>query len=135
MLNSSRRLILSLTLFAAVAALSGCGNNFGFPGVYKINVEQGNIVNQEMVDQLKLGMTRRQVNFVMGTPLVKDSFNASRWDYRYTLRNGNDTLSEEHVYVFFEEDKLVKVEGTLLPAWAKDGATEQEATDIDEQEE
>jgi len=103
-------------LFAAV--ITGCGNNFGFPGVYRIDVEQGNIVTQEMVDQLKPGMSRRQVRFVMGTPLVEDTFNDDRWDYRYTVRNGIDTLEQNQVTVFFEGDALVNVSGSLLPEWA-----------------
>ncbi len=66
---------------------SACGF-VGFPGVYKINVEQGNIVTQEMVDQLKPGMNRRQVRFILGTPLIEDTFNQNRWDYLYVKRNG-----------------------------------------------
>lgn len=108
---------LSVLILLAVA---GCGSNIGFPGVYRINVEQGNIVNEEMVEQLRLGMTRRQVRFIMGTPLVEDTFQPDRWDYRHLVRNGNKTLSESHLSVFFEGDKLVNVTGTLLPEWAKD---------------
>ena len=108
------RLIL-LTLL--VASLSACGV-VGFPGVYRINVEQGNIVTQEMVDQLKPGMSKRQVRFIMGTPLVEDTFNQNRWDYPYSIRNGGELLSESHVTVFFDGDSLVNVTGDVLPEWA-----------------
>ncbi len=108
------RLIL-LTLI--VASLSACGV-VGFPGVYRINVEQGNIVTQEMVDQLKPGMSKRQVRFIMGTPLVEDTFNQNRWDYPYSIRNGGELLSSSHVTVFFEGDSLVNVTGDVLPEWA-----------------
>ena len=107
--------ILLLTLL--VASLSACGV-VGFPGVYRINVEQGNIVTQEMVDQLKPGMSKRQVRFIMGTPLVEDTFNQSRWDYPYSIRNGGELLSSSHVTVFFEGDSLVNVTGDVLPEWA-----------------
>ena len=90
-----------------VLSLSGCGS-WGFPGVYRINVEQGNIVTQEMVDQLKPGMTRRQVRYILGTPLIEDSFNRDRWDYIYTLRNGNTRLAETRLSVYFEGDTLTR---------------------------
>ena len=114
-----RQALRSTTLLILlVTGLSGCGNNFGFPGVYRIDVEQGNIVTQEMIDQLKAGMTRRQVRFVLGTPLLEDTFNDDRWDYRYSVRNGLDTLEENRITVFFEEDELVNVTGSLVPEWA-----------------
>ncbi len=105
-----RFLILSLLL----AALSACGN-IGFPGVYRIDVEQGNIVTQEMVDQLKPGMNRNQVRFILGTPLVEDSFHQSRWDYIYTVRNGNVTKVSKRLSVFFEGDELSHFTGTFVP--------------------
>jgi outer membrane protein assembly factor BamE len=73
-----RRFSLFAALVWLALTLSGCGN-FGFPGVYRIDVEQGNIVTPEMIEQLKPGMTRRQVRFVMGTPLIEDTFNDNRW--------------------------------------------------------
>ena len=118
-----------IPILMAVALLSGCGSNFGFPGAYRIDVEQGNIVTDEMVEQLQPGMSRRQVRFVMGTPLVEDTFNPDRWDYHYVKRNGTKTLSESQLTVFFEGDALVNVTGTNLPAWAQDAATEEPAED------
>ena len=94
--------------------LGGCGT-VGFPGVYRINVEQGNIVTQDMVDQLKPGMNRRQVRFILGTPLVEDSFNQSRWDYAFVTRNGNTIIAEQQLTVFFEGDTLTRFTGTLTP--------------------
>ena len=96
--------------------LSGCSLS-RFPGVYRINIEQGNILTQEMIDQLEPGMTQRQVKFILGTPLVKDSLNQNRWDYRYLLRIGNETLKQSLVTIYFDGDKLSHVEGDLLPAW------------------
>ena len=77
-----------------LCALAGCGSNFGFPGVYRINVEQGNVVNEEMVEKLRPGLNKRQVRYIMGTPLIEDSFHDDRLDYRYLLRNGTETLAE-----------------------------------------
>ena len=96
----------------AVICLSACGF-VGFPGVYKIDVEQGNIVTQEMVDQLKPGMSRRQVRFILGTPLIEDPFNQARWDYPYVKRNGMKVLSESRLMVYFDGDSLVRYEGDI----------------------
>ncbi|MEP5763518.1 MAG: outer membrane protein assembly factor BamE [Halieaceae bacterium] len=104
---------LLLSLFFAL--LTGC-SSWGFPGVYRINVEQGNIITQEMVDQIKPGMTRRQVRFVLGTPLLEDPFHSNRWEYIYMLRNGNNTIIEDRLTVFFEGDTLVSYNTTLTPS-------------------
>jgi outer membrane protein assembly factor BamE len=112
-----RFLLISL----AIAALSACGF-LGFPGVYRIDVEQGNIITQETVDQLKPGLSRRQVRYILGTPLVEDPFNRDRWDYAYVKRNGLDILAEAHVTVFFEGDSLVDVQGDHVPAGWGGGA-------------
>ena len=101
-----------------VVCLHGCGSSFGFPGVYRLSLEQGNIVTEEMVEQLKAGMTRRQVRVIMGTPLIEDTFNSQRWDYRYTVRLGQDTLKENRVTVVFDGDALTNVTGDLVPDWA-----------------
>lgn len=112
-----RIIFRSLVITFAMTCLGACGF-VGFPGVYKINVEQGNIVTQEMVDQLKPGMSRRQVRFILGTPLLDDPFNQHRWDYVYVKRNGQDVLDEAHVQVVFNGDKLEHIEGDYQPEWA-----------------
>jgi len=111
-----RSLLLSLL---CLPGLSACGA-FSFPGVYRINIEQGNIVTQEMIDQLQPGMSRRQVRFIMGTPLVEDTFNADRWDYPYEIKRGEEMIRKAQVTVRFDGDALAAVEGDYLPAWARD---------------
>ena len=106
-----RTLLISL----AIACLSAC-SFVGFPGVYKIDVEQGNIITQEMADQLQPGMSRRQVRFILGTPRVEDTFNQDRWDYPYVKRNGLKVLSESRLTVMFDGDELQTVTGDYLPA-------------------
>ena len=116
---------LAMTLISACSAV-------GFPGVYRIDVEQGNIVTQEIADQLQPGMSRRQVRFILGTPLVEDTFNRDRWDYVYTRRNGLDVLAEERLTVTFEGDSLVGVSGDYTPA-AFGGAPETEVAEETEE--
>ena len=104
---------LLLSLIVSLTTVAGC-SNIGFPGVYRINVDQGNIVDQDMVDQLKPEMTRRQVRFVLGTPIIEDTFNNDRWDYVRVLRRGDDVLFRTQLTVIFENDVLADVEGDLV---------------------
>ena len=120
------KLILPLTVGCLLAGLVGCGSNFGFPGVYRINVEQGNVVTEEMVEQLRPGLNRRQVRYIMGTPLIEDSFHSDRWDYRYLLRNGSDTITETQLTLWFEGDDLVRAEGPDAPDWDQSESAEEE---------
>lgn len=113
----------------AIALLSACGF-IGFPGVYKINVEQGNIVTPEMAAQLKPGMTRRQVKFILGTPLIQDTFDQNRWDYLYSKRNGSKVLSESLLTVEFDGDLLANVSGDLAPSdWGAEVTSNPEDVD------
>jgi outer membrane protein assembly factor BamE len=107
-----------MLLLPAVLATSGCGF-VGFPGVYKIDVEQGNLVDQKMIEQLQPGMSRRQVRFIMGSPLVEDTFNPNRWEYPYVIRNGRNIIREAQVSILFDGDRLVEVRGDYLPEWAR----------------
>lgn len=112
------------TLIAALfcAVLGACGF-IGFPGVYRIDIEQGNIVTQEMADQLQPGMSRRQVRFILGTPLVEDTFNQDRWDYPYSKRKGLKVKEKGGLTVIFDGDSLVEVKGEYLPsAWQTEAA-------------
>lgn len=111
----------------ALLSLASCGNNFGFPGVYRINVEQGNVVTDEMVEQLRPGLNRRQVRYIMGTPLVEDAFHSDRWDYRYLLRNGNETLSTTQLTLWFDGDELIRAEGPDAPTWGEPQSEESDS--------
>ena len=96
--------------------LIGCGNFTLFPNVHRIEIQQGNIIEQDMVDQLKPGMTKAQVRFVLGTPLIADTFNQSRWDYYYSIVDGEGKKTTEQFSVFFEDDKLQSFEGNIAPS-------------------
>lgn len=97
--------------------LSACS---GVPSIspYKIDVQQGNHVTQEMVAKLHPGMTRSQVRFVLGTPLLNDVFHADRWDYFYSYQKDGQVIEQRRVTVLFEKDLLKRVEGDVTPAAA-----------------
>jgi outer membrane protein assembly factor BamE len=85
------------------------------PFVYKMTVQQGNIVTDEMVDRLEPGMSKSQVRFLLGTPMLTDMFHSDRWDYTYTIRRGHDAMQLTRLTLLFQEDALVRVAGDLRP--------------------
>jgi outer membrane protein assembly factor BamE len=115
-----------LLLVAALAACSSAPDITSRLSPYRIDVRQGNYVTQEMVAKLKPGMTRDQVRFALGTPLITDLFHANRWDYVYRFQPGHGEAQERRLSVFFEDDKLVRVGGDVVAA-GEDGTTEEAA--------
>ncbi|KXX65327.1 outer membrane protein assembly factor BamE [Marichromatium gracile] len=85
------------------------------PFVYKMTVQQGNIITEEMIDQLQPGMTRRQVQYLLGTPLLTDFFHNDRWDYTYTIKRGHQPMEIRYLTLYFAEDSLVRIEGDIKP--------------------
>jgi outer membrane protein assembly factor BamE len=108
------KIILLMVIAFALSACGGLGA-LEFPGVYKIGIPQGNIITQEMINQLRPGMTKRQVIFVMGTPLVRDPYHQDRWDYVYNYQPGGGIRGQEKVTVFFVDDGLVRFTGDFNP--------------------
>ncbi|WP_096086172.1 outer membrane protein assembly factor BamE [Agaribacterium haliotis] len=106
---------LSLALLSLAVLSSSACSNLKFPWVYQVKIMQGNFIEQDMVDQLELGMSKNQVRYVLGTPLVEDSFNPDRWDYFYNVRRGDEDFGQWHFTVFFEEGKLARWEGDAEP--------------------
>lgn len=85
------------------------------PLIYRPPIQQGNVVSQEQVNELKPGMTKRQVKFLLGTPMLTDVFHANRWDYAYTFGEGSTPTDMRRVTVYFEDDRLVRIAGDLRP--------------------
>ncbi|MCW8276505.1 outer membrane protein assembly factor BamE [Pseudomonas sp. PCH199] len=113
------KLLLTSFTFVGLLALAGCS----FPGVYKIDIQQGNVVTQDMIDQLRPGMTRKQVRFIMGNPLLTDTFHADRWDYLYSLQPGGGERQQERISIIFNpNDQLVSLSGDFMPGVSRDEA-------------
>ncbi|MDO3383790.1 outer membrane protein assembly factor BamE [Gilvimarinus algae] len=111
-----------LVLLCSLFLLAGC-QYFQFPGVHKINIQQGHIITEEMISQLEPGMNKRQVRFVLGTPLINDIFNDDRWDYYYSLKMGDGRFFKRTLTVYFDGDTFTHFEGENLPE-AEDEQTE-----------
>ena len=107
--------IVALTLAVAAGAIGGCGmpRMREIPGVYRIDIQQGNAVDREMLDQLEIGMDRRKVRFILGTPLLVDTFHQDRWDYVYSFHTGSEPTARQRVSLHFVDDRLARIEDHL----------------------
>lgn len=116
----SRILLLALPLLAACSSTPDISSMLS---PYRIDVRQGNYVDQNMVAKLRPGMTREQVRFALGTPLVTDMFHADRWDYVYRLQLGKGEVQLRRLVVFFVDDKLARVGGDVVAETAETAAS------------
>ncbi len=104
-------------IFILLALLcASCGTALPTIKPYKLDVQQGNVVTSKMLLQLRPGMTKSQVRFIMGTPLIQDSFHGNRWDYVYQMREGGKIKEQRRVILDFENELLKTVRGDVIPA-------------------
>ncbi|WP_205203858.1 outer membrane protein assembly factor BamE [Azonexus hydrophilus] len=121
------------SLLAAFALfMTGCAYKPSFINEYKIDVQQGNVLTQDMVAQLKPGQTREQVRFILGSPLLTDVFHRERWDYVYYFRDGSTRKVQRRQFsVFFDADhRLSRVSGDVEVAATEELTTPQARTRV-----
>lgn len=111
----------NIKLILALLLIAGCKQmpQISVPtlpglGPLKIEIQQGNVITKEMLAKLQPGMTRNQVRFVLGTPLMVDPFRTNRWDYIYSMRKRGEMVEHRQLKVFFEDDKMVRFEGDIV---------------------
>ena len=106
-----------ILIFISLCLLCACSRSYdgGFnaPLLHKIDMQQGNVVDQEMLDQLKPGMDKKQVKFIMGTPVLIDPFHNERWEYIYSFQEGGTVREQRHITLHFENDKLAYISGDI----------------------
>jgi len=98
--------------------------------VHKIDIQQGNVVTQNMLARLEVGMNKEKVQFIMGTPIIMDTFNSHRWDYVFTYDREREFLSKRTITLYFEGDSLSVIKGNVKPAEKKLVAKRHEDTEI-----
>jgi outer membrane protein assembly factor BamE len=98
-----------ITLLLSMLLLSSCS----IPRIFQVVISQGNLVDQEMLDKLEIGMTESQVKFVMGTPLISDTFYPNRWDYFTSVTQGENSYTNQKITLYFKDNKLVSWEGEI----------------------
>ena len=130
-----QKLLIFLLCGASVLA-SGCASEGpiakgleALPFMYVQDIQQGNVVTQEMVNRLKPGMSKNQVTFVMGTPMLIDVFHLERWDYYHSIKPGKKKRKHMIVSLFFEDNRLVRVAGDLRPG-VPDSALDLKEADV-----
>ena len=111
-----RHIVAAALALAAAVSLAGCGvpRALGI-APYKIEIQQGNFISQEMVSQLKEGMSKDQVRQIMGTPLLVDVFHAERWDYVYSRETTDGRREKRGFSIFFEDGKVARFDGEAAP--------------------
>lgn len=115
--------VLKLTFFITCVTWVTACSSLKFPWVYEVRVQQGNWVENDMVEKLEVGMSRSQVRYIMGSPLVQDTFSPDRWDYYFTVKRGDFQMKERRVTVFFEGDTLASWEHNLYTEANRDDPT------------
>jgi len=108
------RIVAPIIAAFLALATSGC--------IYKLDVQQGNVVTQESASKLKKGMTKSEVRQLLGTPLLMDPFHGNRWDYFFSTEVRGKLVERNKLSVFFENDKLVSLAGDIKPAPAPAGS-------------
>lgn len=122
------RKVFRVFMIACLALLTGSGcarekrpdgydRSFleNLPFVYRMTVQQGNILTEDIVDSLEPGMTKAQVSFLLGTPLLTDFFHSDRWDYPYTIQRGHQPMEKRFLTLYFQNDALARIEGDFRP--------------------
>ncbi|MDG4595174.1 MAG: outer membrane protein assembly factor BamE [Candidatus Contendobacter sp.] len=107
----SHRSLRAAGVLLLLVLVAGCESFL--PSFYSVPIRQGNYIDQTMVGQLRPGMTRPQVQRIMGTPLLADPFHQNRWDYYYSYRKDGQLIEQRHVALFFTGDTLDRVEGMV----------------------
>jgi outer membrane protein assembly factor BamE len=106
-----------IILAAALVALAGCARvGTMLLNPYRFEIQQGNFVSQEMANQLRVGMTREQTRFILGTPMHMSIFHAQQWDYVFFLRDTQGKVLKRQFSVFFDNDVLSRWQGDELPS-------------------
>lgn len=111
-----RQFFIILLVGVIASFLSACGTAVPSIKPYKLEIQQGNVVTSKMLLQLRPGMTKSQVRYIMGTPLIQDSFHGNRWDYYYQMREGGKVIEQRRVILEFENELLKSVRGDVIPS-------------------
>ena len=104
---------MNIKIKLSILIISLLLSNCSIPRIFQVVISQGNLVDQEMLDKLEIGMTESQVKFVMGTPLISDTFYPDRWDYFTSVTQGDNTYTNQKITLYFEDNKLVSWEGKI----------------------
>ncbi len=126
-LHTRSRVIRSLCCLLGILAMVGCSRTYDGkwnpPLLYKIDIQQGNVVSQAMLDKLKPGLDKQQVRFIIGSPILVSPFDTERWDYLYSYQVRGGIRRQRHISLQFEDGKLAGISGDVrVPGWDEEDA-------------
>ena len=110
------RLLFIVILFGLQACVKNNEGGYDLPFLYKMDIRQGNLIKQEMLDRLRVDMDKEQVRFIVGTPVIIDPFRNDRWDYIFNEQKSSGINERRHIILYFEDDKLKRISGDIKPA-------------------
>lgn len=111
------RKIFATCLFLILLFLTACASIMeNIPRTYTIDIQQGNVFSQEVIDQLRPNMNQRRILYIMGSPMLRNVFNKKRWDYIFFEQLGGKKPVQKRVELYFADDKLVSIKGDLRPS-------------------
>jgi len=105
--------VLCISLILLTACSRSFDGGYNLPLLYKIDIQQGNVIKQDMLNKLRPGMNKEQVTFIMGTPVLIDPFHNERWEYVYSFQKGGSVREQRHITIHFEDDKLTHLSGDI----------------------
>ena len=132
-----KTIFLCISLILLGACSKSFDGGYNVPLLYKVDIQQGNVIEQDMINKLKPGMDKNQVKFIMGTPVIVDPFHNDRWEYIFTMQKGGGVREQRHITLHFDEDeKLTRVSGDIevsdKPRVDNEIITEDEAVSVPE---
>ena len=105
--NPTLKTIYKLNILTIALWLSAC--------IYRIDIQQGNLLEEDIIEQVEIGMTRSQVEFLLGSPMIEDSFHPDRWDYTYYFQQGRSQDIEQRWFIgYFQGDRVVNLEKNAI---------------------
>ena len=137
-LNIMKFILILFFLCLICACSRSYDGGFNAPLLHKIDIQQGNVIDQKMLNKLKPGMDKKQVKFIMGTPVLIDPFHNERWEYIYSFQEGGKIREQRHITLHFENDKLAYISGDIevsnIPRQKEEIITEDNAIVVPESE-
>ena len=115
LLTTGLAFVLPSLLAGCASQVRGADSLFGLITPYRMEIVQGNVITQEQLARVRVGMTRRQVRDLLGTPLVADGFHTDRWDYLFTIRRQGAEPQRRSIVALFEGDALKQIDAPELP--------------------
>jgi outer membrane protein assembly factor BamE len=136
-INMKKLAVLCFSLIFLAACSRSFDGGYNVPLLYKVDIQQGNVIEQDMINKLRPGMDKNQVKFIMGTPVIVDPFHNDRWEYIFSFQEGGGIREQRHITLHFNDDEILThvsgdIEVSYVPRVENEIVTEDEAIIVPE---